>query len=147
MLAGLRAKRDVGAFRWNDSGDFYSEDYLRKCLEIARETPHIEHYAYTKCVGLVKGLQSREPELFPANFTFIFSEGGRQDGLIEEGDRVCRVFGSVRQLQEAGFVDASRDDSVAWRSKNPKIGIVYHGSSNRVFVTGNKQGRGVSHVR
>lgn len=36
-------------FRIHTSGDFYSEDYVRKWLEIVRELPDIKFYTYTRC--------------------------------------------------------------------------------------------------
>lgn len=53
--------------RWHDSGDFISEKYLDMIMQIARDTPNVQHYGYTKMVGLAKGAD------VPPNFMFRFS--------------------------------------------------------------------------
>lgn len=55
--------------RWHDSGDFMSEKYLNVAFDIARETPNVLHYAYTKRVGMVSTATK------PINFVFNFSGG------------------------------------------------------------------------
>jgi len=35
-------------FRWFDSGDIYSDDFLRKVEEICYNTPHVKHWIPTK---------------------------------------------------------------------------------------------------
>ena len=53
--------------RWHDSGDFISEKYLDMIMEIAGVTPNVQHYGYTKMVGMAKGAD------VPPNFMFRFS--------------------------------------------------------------------------
>jgi hypothetical protein len=65
--------------RWHDSGDFLSEKYLLLAYDVAKETPDILHYAYTKQVPLVRKLAEHKPE----NFVFNFSLGGIHDELID----------------------------------------------------------------
>ena len=55
--------------RWHDSGDFMSPKYLQVAYAIAKETPNILHYAYTKNVGMVSSSEK------PDNFVFNFSKG------------------------------------------------------------------------
>ena len=55
--------------RWHDSGDFISPKYLQLAYDIAKETPNVTHYAYTKMVGMVS--QSNKPD----NFVFNYSQG------------------------------------------------------------------------
>lgn len=64
--------------RWHDSGDFLSEKYLQLAFDIAKETPEVIHYAYTKQVPLIRRLESEKPE----NFVFNFSFGGIYDDEI-----------------------------------------------------------------
>lgn len=117
-----RAKPDL--VRIHDSGDFYSESYLTDWFAIARLMPDTQFYAYTKMVSLVKRLAWALPE----NLTVIFSLGGKQDALINQGtDRHSRVFSSLAELKRAGYVDTSHDDTKAI-GRNPKIGLVYHGN-------------------
>jgi hypothetical protein len=129
MVAAIQKKKPR-AFRWNDSGDFYSRQYLLNAFRITRATPDVRHYAYTKQVELLKRYRADWPE----NFTVIFSLGGKQDFLIDlENDRHARVFDSIQELNFAGYVSASVNDTVAWRSKNHKIGLVYHGQRKNTF--------------
>ncbi len=67
-LKGKNVKYDM-ILRWHDSGDFMSEKYLNIAYDIARETPNILHYAYTKNVRMVSGT------IKPDNFVFNFSQG------------------------------------------------------------------------
>jgi hypothetical protein len=64
-------------FRWHDSGDFFVPQYLEMAYEIARETPEVLHYAYTKMVGQVNS--SNKPD----NFIFNMSFGGKEDKKID----------------------------------------------------------------
>lgn len=123
MTFEIRSLR-TQAYRWNDSGDFYSRDYLDKVIEIAKATPDVIHYAYSKQVELVKSVK------LPNNFIVIFSYGGKQDKLIKKSDRHARVFGSLQELLLAGYVNASEDDSLAI-GKSKKIGLVYHGAASK----------------
>lgn len=63
--------------RWHDSGDFLAPSYLRLAYEIAKSTPDVLHYAYTKSVNMQ--LESEAPD----NFVFNFSFGGLQDTDID----------------------------------------------------------------
>jgi hypothetical protein len=63
--------------RWHDSGDFLSEKYLAMAMDIARETPDVKHYAYTKEYELTKGANK------PENFIFTHSFGGQSDKFID----------------------------------------------------------------
>lgn len=65
--------------RWHDSGDFLSEKYLLMAYDIAKETPNVLHYAYTKQVPMVNKLMSHKPE----NFIFNYSFGGEHDKDID----------------------------------------------------------------
>ena len=112
--------------RIHDSGDFYSEEYLDKWLEIVRARPSLQFYAYTKMVSLFK----RRLKDIPSNFVVIFSFGGTEDKLIDVSkDRHSLVFSSEKELNKRGYANASEQDDIAL-GKNPKIGLVYHGTKN-----------------
>lgn len=73
--------------RWHDSGDFFSEQYLDIVHDIARETPNVKHYAYTKSVSMAKSRTA------PENFTTRYSYGGHQDKLINrETDKFSDII-------------------------------------------------------
>lgn len=118
------------AIRIHDSGDFYSMKYALKWFEVAKECKSVRFYAYTKEVALMKHL-SRKLSL-PANFTLIYSYGGRNDRLInQENDRHARVFDNIEALRLANYADACKDDSVAFLSDNHRIGLIYHGAKSK----------------
>lgn len=121
-------KRKVMKVRIHDSGDFYSPKYLDKWLEVMKLNPDVQFYAYTKMVKVFKDYESKG--LMPSNFTYIYSYGGKQDSLItKERERHSKVFESIEQLVEQGYIDASKDDNLAL-TNNHKVGLVYHGNKN-----------------
>jgi len=65
--------------RWHDSGDFFSEEYMKLAFEVAEQTKFAEHYAYTKEVGMAKSLKG----IMPPNFEFKFSFGGKENSSID----------------------------------------------------------------
>jgi len=82
VIAAINALYDginLVVVRWHDSGDFFSEEYMKLAFEVAREAKRAEHYAYTKEVGMAKSLKS----IMPPNFEFKFSYGGTENNLIE----------------------------------------------------------------
>ena len=121
MTAELKAKRYRGGkwVRIHDSGDFFSPEYFEAWLRIAKATPDVRFYAYTKEVAMVKS------HTLPDNFIIIFSMGGKQDRLIDtEVDRHADVFPTLEALNEAGYTDQEDSDILAATLPTPKIGIV-----------------------
>jgi len=107
--------------RIHDSGDFYSKEYLDKWLYIIESLPHVHFYAYTKSLPLFIN------RTLPANFTIIFSCGGKYDHLIDDTKhRHSKIFKSKKELTKAGYLDASEIDLVAISPKSHKIGLIYH---------------------
>ena len=85
MTTECQHRRMDGAWvRIHDGGDFYSEDYLRAWIRIARACPQTTFYCYTKEVQMFRDIV--EPDC-PPNFRYVFSYGGRHDHLITEDDR------------------------------------------------------------
>jgi hypothetical protein len=111
--------------RIHDAGDFYSVSYLDKWVKIMNhfETDsRVSFYAYTKQVELFKTSKG-----IPSNFTVIFSQGGKQDHLIDiTKDRHARVFQTIEALESAGYQNGTEDDMVAACGKSNKIGLVFH---------------------
>jgi hypothetical protein len=109
--------------RIHDSGDFYSLKYFHKWMNLIKDFPNVEFYAYTKQVQMVKDWARH----VPINMTFIYSFGGKQDHLIDiENDRHSVVFRNRDELNHYHYADASGDDFVA--VNNRCVGLVYHGS-------------------
>lgn len=108
------------AVRIHDAGDFFSDDYLCAWIRIAKSTPDVLFYAYTKEVERIK-----RHVVFPVNLRFIYSYGGRQDDLIDVTvDRHAEVFPSSQALQEAGYYDQEDNDLLAITAPTVRIGIV-----------------------
>lgn len=107
--------------RIHDAGDFYNLNYINKWLKIIDLNPNVLFYAYTKQIKIMQTID------LPLNFTTIASFGGVFDHLISNYSRHARVFETKAELDASGYADASNDDTVAFLSLNPKIGLVYHG--------------------
>lgn len=65
--------------RWHDAGDFFSDTYMLMAFDVAKATPEVRHYAYSKQVGLANKYAEQKPE----NFIFNFSKGGTQDKDVD----------------------------------------------------------------
>jgi hypothetical protein len=129
IVTEVRKKR-VNRVRIHDAGDFYDYDYMWKWKRIAEACPDVEFYAYTKMVQMFKGTR------LPDNLTIIFSYGGKQDSDIEPSrDRHSQVFATKEDLEAAGYIDASKDDSLALAKHNHRVGLVYHGAKSKEWVT------------
>ena len=114
-------KKKATHVRIHDSGDFYSIAYLNKWISIANDNKDIIFYAYTKSIKFfINGLK------LPKNMKVIFSEGSKNDNLINTAkDRHARIFKSKELLAAAGYIDASNNDLKAITG-NKKVGLVYH---------------------
>ena len=122
------ANKRVERLRIHDSGDFYSLKYAERWLTIIRNNPTIQFYAYTKMVTMFKKLTTEGK--IPSNFVLIYSFGGTQDKLIDVNvDRHSRVFETHAARRKAGYSDTTKDDKHAV-GKNPKVGLVYHGTKS-----------------
>ena len=117
----INRKRKITHVRVHSSGDYYSPKYLNKWVTIARNNPDTIYYSYTKSVQMVKDLKNK-----PENLKIIFSEGGKQDHLIDyENDRHAKIFNNQEELLAAGYIDASGDDLKAL-TPNKKVGLIFH---------------------
>jgi len=116
-------KKKADAIRIHDSGDFYSNEYLNKWVQIAKDNPGVKFYAYTKSIPLFIGKK------LPNNMDVIFSTGSKKDNLINfETHRHAKIFNNVDELEKAGYIDASKIDYFATKfySNNKKVGLIYH---------------------
>ena len=117
------------AVRIHDSGDFFSENYYRIWIEIARRFPRVLFYAYTKEVSMTKRLFADGSQ--PRNLRIIFSKGGLEDHLIDdEVDRHADVFPSLEALEAAGYTDQAESDLLAVMLETNRIGIVANNISH-----------------
>ena len=122
MLGEVQNPRKKGKFiRIHDAGDFFSVEYLRLWLEIARQTPEVTFYCYTKEVAMFKS--EVEPDC-PANFKYLYSMGGKQDHLVDlENDRHAEVFPDDAAILDAGYLSQDASDLLAITLPSNKVGI------------------------
>jgi hypothetical protein len=90
------------AIRIHAAGDFFNQEYFDMWLEIARENPTIEMWAYTKSISYwVKRINE-----IPKNLILTASYGGRQDILIDEyGLKNVRVYPSALSVPQERPID------------------------------------------
>lgn len=77
-LESKNRKGEELVIRWHDSGDFISKFYLEIAIDIAKATPNVYHYAYTKEVSMIKSAN------IPQNFEFKFSLEGHERELVDK---------------------------------------------------------------
>jgi len=126
-----RWKRKIKAVRVHDSGDFYSMDYLKAWLEIARLNSDVKFYAYSKSLPFIH--RAYDQGLVPSNFRLIQSVGGLADSRIRTDLPHARIFGTLEELQSAGYADASETDDVSAFSDTRFVGLVVHGARKGKF--------------
>jgi len=122
MLSEVQHKKMIGKHvRIHDAGDFYNDEYLLAWLEIARQTPDVTFYCYTKEVSRFKRLV--EPNC-PVNFRYLYSMSGKEDHLIDkEVDRHADVFPDDVAILDAGYMNQDASDLLAITLPTTKIGI------------------------
>jgi hypothetical protein len=109
------------AVRVHDAGDFFSDEYLRAWLQVARDIPDVLFYAYTKEVRRFRSIADVEA---PPNFRWLFSLGGKEDHLIDrDRDRHADVFPDVAAINAAGYVSQDASDLYAITLATSRVGI------------------------
>ena len=105
--------KDCKAIRVHASGDFFNQKYFDMWIEIAKENPSIEIWAYTKSLQYwVNRIND-----IPNNFILTASYGGRQDELIEKHNlKNVIVYTSPLFVPEDRPVDSNDD-----YARTPKI--------------------------
>ncbi|MFF4699909.1 GP88 family protein [Streptomyces chattanoogensis] len=96
--------------RIHDSGDWFSESYLVRWLDIMRTAPDVVFYNYSKEVDLLERIARPNP---PPNFLWRYSYGGTQDELIEPHHPHADVFPDEASLAAAGYTSQSESDLLA----------------------------------
>jgi hypothetical protein len=123
MMVEELVKKKADYLRIHDSGDYYSNEYIYKWFAIANALPHVRFYSYTKSIPLFLD------KTIPENMDIIFSEGSKKDELIDVNiHRHSRIFSEKSELENAGYVDASKNDLMAtkWFNDNHRIGLIFH---------------------
>jgi hypothetical protein len=71
--------KQAKAIRIHASGDFYNQKYFDTWLDICRENPNVEFWAYTKSLNY----WVNRIDTIPNNLTLTASKGGKHDYLID----------------------------------------------------------------
>ena len=98
--------KDCKAIRIHSSGDFFNQSYFDMWLQLAKENPTIEFWAYTKSIIYwVKRIND-----IPSNLILTASYGGRADDLIEENNlKNVKVYSDVLDVPTDRSVDKNDD--------------------------------------
>jgi hypothetical protein len=102
--------------RIHESGDFWTELYMRAWLNAARNHSDIKFYAYTKSLGMWLNLK----QYIPSNFYLTASVGGTLDtmipGNLDTFKRIAYVVYTEQQAEELGL-EIDHDDEHCFGDK------------------------------
>lgn len=89
--------KNCKAVRIHASGDFYSQEYFDMWLQVCRDNPNVEFWAYTKSLKYwVNRIDS-----IPNNLVLTASVGGRTDELIKKYNlKHAIVVSSIEEAQD-----------------------------------------------
>ena len=125
ITASLVAQPSKDLVRVHESGDFWTENYLKAWLMVADQRPQQKFYAYTKSLGMWYNLK----DLIPSNFYLTASCGGTLDYMLPKyADVYKRIAYVVYTEQEAAERDLEidHDDSHCFGDKS--FALLVHGS-------------------
>jgi hypothetical protein len=111
--------------RVHESGDFWTENYMRAWLMVAAQRPKQKFYAYTKSLGMWYNLRDQ----IPSNFYLTASCGGTLDYLIPKYPDVFQRVAYVVYTEEeaaARGLEIDHDDSHCLGDK--PFALLVHGS-------------------
>jgi len=97
--------KDCKAVRIHAAGDFFNQAYFDMWIEVAKENPDVEFWAYTKSL---KYWVNRINEI-PANLVLTASAGGRNDELINQYKLKYVQIVKDETLAPAQLVDTNDD--------------------------------------
>lgn len=119
------ARKRGNMIRLHDIGDFYSDDYLWKWINIMRMFPDKMFWCYTKEVERFK----RFAQYMPLNFRYVFSFGGVNDALIDtENDAHSYTLdvSEVSHYDALGYENVSDDELRLLNRKQYRFYTVAH---------------------
>lgn len=98
--------RDCKAIRIHSSGDFFNQKYFNMWVDLAKDNPEIEMWAYTKSL---KYWVNRINEI-PNNLILTASYGGSLDYLIEEYNlKNVKVYNNINEVPIERPIDKNDD--------------------------------------
>jgi hypothetical protein len=119
-------------FRIHPWGDFYSNKYAEKWLQIIKDNPQIWFYAYSKSHRMPAVQEmAKQP-----NFKLIQSYDGTDDKKIDPNMTVCRVFKNDAELSDYNakhpndpYIECKHSDLVTADPANKRLAVVKHGNT------------------
>jgi len=116
---------DAGIVRIHTSGDFFTRDYFRAWLIVARQNPHVTFYAYTKQLKF----WIDDMDTIPENFRLTASRGGTQDDLIDLHNLPeARVVYSKQEADDLGLEIDDDDSHACLQDGSTSFGLLIHGT-------------------
>lgn len=101
--------KDATHIRIHSSGDFFSQDYFDRWLQVTKDNSNVKFWAFTKSIQFWVNRLDQIPE----NFTLQASKGSYQDDLIEKYHlKFAEVFSSKEEALKSGL-PIDTDDSHA----------------------------------
>ena len=111
--------------RIHESGDFWTENYMKAWMMVAQGRPEQKFYAFTKSLGMWYNLR----DIIPSNFYLTASHGGTLDYLIDKYpnvyQRVSHVVYTEGQAAELGL-QIDHNDDLCFGTKH--FALLVHGS-------------------
>jgi len=98
--------KDCKAIRIHAAGDFFNQQYFDMWVQLAKDNPTIEMWAYTKSLQYWVNRINDIPE----NLVLTASYGGKQDGLIEKHNlKNVKVYASPILVPKERPIDNNDD--------------------------------------
>ena len=122
-LIELSLPKNTHVMRTGVDGDFYSQKYFNAWLNVARNHPEINFYAYTKSLNY----WINQIDAIPSNYNLNASKGGRLDHLIEDYNlKSATVVYHPDQATKLGL-EIDHDESHALLS-DKSFALLLHGT-------------------
>ena len=126
--------KNIKKVRIHSSGDFFSGEYLRVWVAVARLNPQLKFYCYSKSLHL---FGTNVP--LPENFFLTASMGGLRDDLIHKGffKRYAIVVNSEAEAIKKGIehtgkpYEIDKDDSHCFKPE--PFALLIHGTQKKGY--------------
>lgn len=118
--------------RIHDSGDFFSFDYFKAWVKVAKSLPDIIFFGYTKILAYV---QYDKPD----NFYLTYSMGGKDDKL-HTNEPYARIVESEEHAKKLGIEPACvkhHSDDIIFIMARKSFGLIVHGVQPKGSKLGN----------
>jgi len=112
--------KDAEIIRLHVSGDFFNVKYFEAAIAVAKETPHIRWYGYTKAI------HSLHAHTLPDNLRLVASFGGKYDDKIANHTVSCQVVYSRKEARDLGL-PIDNNDYHAYNCKK-SFAVLIHGT-------------------